>query len=50
MGSNVRTTQDGTEISEQGALDGQITDLELVNDGDDGAPTTKHNYPVPTRG
>ena len=47
MGSNIRTTQDSTEDSEQGALDGQVTDLELVDDSDDGAPTSKHNHPVP---
>jgi hypothetical protein len=47
VGSSIRTTQDSTEDSEQGALDGQVTNLELVDDRDEGAPTGKHNHPVP---
>jgi hypothetical protein len=47
MGSSIRTTQDSTEDSEQGALDGKVANLELVDDRDDSAPTSKHNHPVP---
>lgn len=44
---NIRTTQDSTKDSEQGALDGQVSNLELVNDRDDSAPSSKHKHPMP---
>lgn len=47
IGSNIRTTQDSTEDSEQGALDGHVMNLELVDDRDDCAPSGKHKHPMP---
>ena len=44
---NKRTTQDNTEDSEQGALDGEVMNLELVDDRDDSAPSCKHKHPMP---
>ena len=47
IGANIRTTQDSTEDSEQGALDGHALNFELVDDRDDCAPGGKHNHPMP---
>ena len=44
---NKRTTQDNTEDSEQGALDGEVMNLELVDDRDNRTPSCKNEHPMP---